>query len=62
MTRLMRPANYLGLPVLVVPAGKSGMPIGLQLIGRPFCDETTIAAGCAFQSATDYHQRMPELP
>ena len=61
MTRLMRPANYLGLPVLVIPAGGSGMPIGLQLIGRPFCDETAIALGRAFQTATDYHRRMPEL-
>ena len=37
ITRLMRPVNYLGLPTLVVPAAQStqGLPIGLQLIGRP---------------------------
>ena len=42
ITRFMRPINYLGLPALVVPAGfgQHGMPIGLQLIGRPFGDET----------------------
>jgi aspartyl-tRNA(Asn)/glutamyl-tRNA(Gln) amidotransferase subunit A len=49
--------------VLVVPAGHShaGLPIGLQLIGRPFGDETLIALGRAFQTATDHHQRVPSL-
>jgi aspartyl-tRNA(Asn)/glutamyl-tRNA(Gln) amidotransferase subunit A len=62
--RFMRPVNYLGLPVLVVPAGRSasGLPIGLQLIGRPFGDETCVALGRAFQQATDHHLRVPELP
>ena len=57
VTRFMRPINYLGLPALVVPAGfgSGGMPIGLQLIGRPFGDETLIALGSAFQAATDHH-------
>jgi aspartyl-tRNA(Asn)/glutamyl-tRNA(Gln) amidotransferase subunit A len=64
ITRFMRPINYLGLPVLVVPAGHSAdnMPIGLQLIGRPFGDETLIALGIAFQGVTDHHKRMPALP
>jgi aspartyl-tRNA(Asn)/glutamyl-tRNA(Gln) amidotransferase subunit A len=62
--RFMRPVNYLGLPVLVVPAGQttSGLPIGLQLIGRPFGDETCIALGRAFQDVNDYHLREPGLP
>jgi aspartyl-tRNA(Asn)/glutamyl-tRNA(Gln) amidotransferase subunit A len=57
----MRPVNYLGLPVLVVPAGQSaqGLPIGLQLIGRPFGDESLIALGAALQAATNHHRRMP---
>jgi aspartyl-tRNA(Asn)/glutamyl-tRNA(Gln) amidotransferase subunit A len=64
ITRFMRPVNYLGLPTLVVPAGQSrqGLPIGLQLIGRPFGDEMLIALGAAFQDATDHHRRMPALP
>jgi aspartyl-tRNA(Asn)/glutamyl-tRNA(Gln) amidotransferase subunit A len=63
VTRFMRPINYLGVPALVVPAGfgQHGMPIGLQLIGRPFRDETLVALGAAFQAATDYHQRVPRL-
>ena len=48
----------------MIPAGRSrgGLPIGLQLIGRPFGDETLIALGAAFQAATDHHRRMPTLP
>jgi len=63
ITRFMRPVNYLGLPALGVPAGfgKNGLPIGLQLIGRPFRDEMLIALGAAFQEATDYHTRAPKL-
>jgi aspartyl-tRNA(Asn)/glutamyl-tRNA(Gln) amidotransferase subunit A len=64
ITRFMRPVNFLGLPSLVVPVGqsKSGLPIGMQLIGRPFGDETLIALGRAFQAASDHHRRMPALP
>ena len=63
ITRFMRPVNYLGLPALVVPAGWSaqGLPIGIQLIGRPFGDETLIALGMAFQQATDHHRKVPRL-
>jgi aspartyl-tRNA(Asn)/glutamyl-tRNA(Gln) amidotransferase subunit A len=63
ITRFMRPVNYLGLPSLVMPAGMSrlGLPIGLQLIGRPFRDETLIALGEAFQATTDHHVRAPTL-
>ncbi len=61
ITRFMRPINYLGLPALVVPAGFGAhdMPIGLQLIGRPFNDETLAALGIAFQAATDFHRTVP---
>jgi aspartyl-tRNA(Asn)/glutamyl-tRNA(Gln) amidotransferase subunit A len=64
VTRFMRPVNYLGLPSLVVPAGRSplGLPVGLQLIGRPFADELLVALGSAFQAATDHHQAVPVLP
>jgi aspartyl-tRNA(Asn)/glutamyl-tRNA(Gln) amidotransferase subunit A len=64
ITRFMRLANYLGLPSLALPAGssKANLPIGIQLIGRPFGDERVIALGRAFQAATDYHRNIPSNP
>ncbi len=63
LTRLMRAVNFLGLPAMVVPAGQSaaGLPIGVQLIGRPFRDETIAVLGIAFQRETDHHLRAPVL-
>jgi aspartyl-tRNA(Asn)/glutamyl-tRNA(Gln) amidotransferase subunit A len=63
VTRLTRPANYLGVPTLSVQAGftRAGMPVGMQLLGRPFCEATLFALGHAFQGATDFHSRAPKL-
>ena len=60
VTRFMRPVNYLGLPTLVVPAGQSrqGLPIGLQLIGRPFGDDTDRARR-RVPERDHHHRRMP---
>jgi Asp-tRNA(Asn)/Glu-tRNA(Gln) amidotransferase A subunit family amidase len=35
------------------------MPAALQLIGRPFAEEAVLSAGHAYQSLTDWHERMP---
>ena len=45
--------NMAGLPGLAVPAGLSGdgLPLGLQLIGRPFEEETLFAIGSAIEQA-----------
>ena len=45
--------NMAGLPGLVAPAGLSagGLPLGLQLIGRPFDEETLFALGAAIEAA-----------
>jgi aspartyl-tRNA(Asn)/glutamyl-tRNA(Gln) amidotransferase subunit A len=63
LTRFTRPVNYLGLPSLAVPAGltRTNLPVGMQLIGRPFDEATLLRAGSAFQRATDFHVRCPEL-
>jgi len=61
VTRLTRWVNYLGVPALVVPCGfdSRGLPIALQLVGRPFGEGTLLAAGHAYQLASDWHQRLP---
>jgi aspartyl-tRNA(Asn)/glutamyl-tRNA(Gln) amidotransferase subunit A len=63
LTRFTRPVNYLGLPSLAIPAGftGTGLPVGMQLIGRPFGEATLLRAGAAFQRATDFHARCPEM-
>jgi aspartyl-tRNA(Asn)/glutamyl-tRNA(Gln) amidotransferase subunit A len=63
LTRFTRPINYLGLPSLAIPAGfsKTKMPVGMQLIGRPFDEATVLSLGAAFQRATDFHKKCPEL-
>jgi len=54
--------NLAGLPGLVVPCGfdKTGLPIGLQLIGKAFSEEILLNAGFAFQKATDFHTKSPK--
>ena len=58
-----RAANYLGACALSLPAGFSatGLPIGVQLMGAPFAEATLIAIGRAYQRATDWHLRRPDL-
>jgi aspartyl-tRNA(Asn)/glutamyl-tRNA(Gln) amidotransferase subunit A len=61
VTRLTRWVNYLGVPALVVPCGfdSRGMPISMQLVGRPFGEGTLLAAAHSFQCETDWHARIP---
>jgi aspartyl-tRNA(Asn)/glutamyl-tRNA(Gln) amidotransferase subunit A len=61
ITRLTRPISFLGLPALAVPAGflPNGLPVAMQLVGRPFDESTLFALGHAYQAATDWHQRAP---
>jgi aspartyl-tRNA(Asn)/glutamyl-tRNA(Gln) amidotransferase subunit A len=63
LTRFTRPINYLGLPSLAIPSGftRSGLPVGMQLIGRSFDEATILTIGAAFQRATDFHQKVPAL-
>jgi aspartyl-tRNA(Asn)/glutamyl-tRNA(Gln) amidotransferase subunit A len=63
LTRFTRPVNYLGLPSLAIPAGftEAGLPVGMQLIGRPFDEAVLLRIGAAFQRVTDFHQRRPVL-
>lgn len=57
------PANVTGMPALTVPAGfgDDGLPIGLQLMGRPGTDATVLAAGRAFEALAGCVDRTPAL-
>ena len=53
--------NLAGLPGMSVPCGfdQEGMPIGMQLIAKAFGEKAIIRAAAAFQSATDFHTKVP---
>ncbi len=55
--------NIAGLPSLALPCGfdSDNMPVGMQLIGKPFNEKTILTAGFAYQHATDYHTKKPQL-
>ena len=56
-------ANLAGIPGMSVPCGFSaaGLPIGLQLMGSHFREETLLKTAYNFEKATDFHKRRPEL-
>jgi len=57
------PVNLAGLPALSVPCGFVGdLPVGLQLIGKPWDEHTLLKAGYAYEAATAWHTRIPVLP
>jgi aspartyl-tRNA(Asn)/glutamyl-tRNA(Gln) amidotransferase subunit A len=55
--------NVLNMCGLSIPCGftKDGLPIGLMIYGKPFQEDVVLRAGYAFQQATDWHQRVPDL-
>jgi aspartyl-tRNA(Asn)/glutamyl-tRNA(Gln) amidotransferase subunit A len=58
-----RPFNYLGLPAVSLPCGfdANGLPIGLQIAGRPFAEARILRAADAYQRDTDWHRRRPPV-
>jgi aspartyl-tRNA(Asn)/glutamyl-tRNA(Gln) amidotransferase subunit A len=59
----MPPFNITGLPTLALPCGFSpaGLPLSLQLSGRPFAEETVLRLGHAYEQATPWHTRRPQV-
>jgi len=56
------PINIAGLPAMSIPGGfVDDLPVGMQIIGKPFDEETVLRIGYAFQQATDWHTRRPAL-
>jgi aspartyl-tRNA(Asn)/glutamyl-tRNA(Gln) amidotransferase subunit A len=67
LTILNRAFNYLGLPALSLPGGfmtdpqGRALPVGLQLIGKPYADAKLLGLGVTWQKMTDHHQKIPSL-
>ncbi|HHF7032930.1 Asp-tRNA(Asn)/Glu-tRNA(Gln) amidotransferase subunit GatA [Streptococcus mutans] len=56
------PVNLAGLPGISIPAGfVEGLPVGMQLIGKPFAEQTIYQAAAAFEASTDYHKQQPVI-
>ncbi|MFD2211880.1 Asp-tRNA(Asn)/Glu-tRNA(Gln) amidotransferase subunit GatA [Virgibacillus halophilus] len=57
------PVNLAGVPGISVPCGfsKEGLPIGLQIIGKPFAEGTVYRAAHAFEKQTEHHNQKPQL-
>ncbi len=55
--------SLANVPALTVPCGfdSNGLPIGLQIAGRPFDEETVLRAGHAYEQNTEWHGRVPPL-
>jgi aspartyl-tRNA(Asn)/glutamyl-tRNA(Gln) amidotransferase subunit A len=59
----MIPFNMTGLPALALPCGftESGLPLGMQVVGRAFAEALVLRAGHAYQRETDWHTRRPPV-
>jgi aspartyl-tRNA(Asn)/glutamyl-tRNA(Gln) amidotransferase subunit A len=56
------PINIAGLPAISIPAGfADGLPIGMQIIGKPFDEETILHIAFAYEQATDWHKKKPSI-
>jgi len=56
------PVNLAGLPAISIPCGMSnGMPVGMQIIGKPLDEATILRAAHAFEQHTDHHKKRPLL-
>jgi len=63
LIRFTRPFNLTGHPAASVPCGftAEGLPMGLQIVGRPFDEATVLRVADAYQRITDWHTRRPPM-
>ena len=56
------PMNIAGIPAVSIPAGfVDHLPVGMQIMGKPFSEETLLRIAFAYEQATDWHKRKPSL-
>ena len=56
------PINIAGIPAISIPAGfADNLPIGMQIIGKPFSEEILLRIAFAYEQATDWHKRKPPI-
>jgi len=56
------PINIAGIPAISIPAGfVDGLPVGMQVLGKPFNEETILRIAFAYEQATEWHNRKPEI-
>ena len=62
-TKFTRPISYLGLPAILTPCGfaDNGLPIGFQLVGRPFAEALLLNAAHMYQRETAWREHAPAL-
>ncbi len=54
------PVNIAGIPAISIPAGfADNLPIGMQIMGKPFSEEMLLRIAFAYEQATDWHKRKP---
>jgi aspartyl-tRNA(Asn)/glutamyl-tRNA(Gln) amidotransferase subunit A len=63
LIRLNRPANFTRHPAISMPCGftPAGLPLGIQLIGRHWGEARLLQIAQAYEDATDWHNRHPDL-
>lgn len=63
LTRFTNPFNLTGMPALSLPCGftRDGLPVGLQIVGKPFDEPAVLRVGYAYEQATEWHTRRPPL-
>jgi len=56
------PINIAGIPAISIPAGfADNLPIGMQIMGKPFSEEILLRIAFAYEQATDWHKRKPKI-
>ena len=62
--RLTYPYNLTGMPAISLPCGfdRDGMPVAIQLVGRPGADAELLRVAAAFERARPWCDRRPDLP